>query len=361
MATGQRIFVVALLLSLLAHLVVAGSSSHWWTPPAHEISFPIEAHLQLPPPPVPLVPAVKAPTSPPKTVAQVAPPLAKPIAEPAVQAEAEPVVLAQAEPASVLAPRLASKPSPELAESVVAPVLPANDGVNAAPEALPEPSPEVISDASPARPLRNLPQQIALRYGVQSGEDGFTLGESIYSGWIRGGRYSLSSVTEATGVTAFFVRGKIVQRSEGSIGLEGMQPERFWGEKGGNIQRPVRFNWPSKLLELPAGSVELPARTQDLLSFAFHLAMSVKETDAAWTLPVTNGKKLRNYQFQIVGRESLNLGEHRVETLRVQGSRAGEGSLDVWLAESRHGLPVKIRTLDQKGKAIVLTLLEDGA
>jgi hypothetical protein len=112
------------------------------------------------------------------------------------------------------------------------------------------------------------------------------------------------------------------------------------------------------LLSLPGASVELPEDTQDLLSFPFHLAMTVREEDAPWTLPVTNGKKLRNYQFEIVGRESLTLGEQRVETLRVRGSRAGDGSLDVWLAESRHGMPVKIRTLDQKGKAIVLTLTD---
>lgn len=335
MLKRRRIFIAALLLSVMAHLVVASSSSHWWTPPAREIPFPIEAHLQLPEAARALVPTPVAntPITPAKsqhTQLPQAPLLDMPKAVSVTPDAVEPVVVAQAMP-------------PEVPTT-----------------AMPQELPPVAVDPPPTRPLRSLPQQLALRYSVQSGEDGFTLGESVYSGWIRDGRYSLSSVSEATGVAAMFVSGKIIQRSEGSIALEGLQPERFWGEKGSRVQTPVRFDWPSHLLALPSGSVELPARTQDLLSFPFHLAMTVQDADPPWTLSVTNGKKLRNYQFQIVGREFLNLGDQRVEAVRVQGSRAGEGSLDVWLAETRHWLPVKIRTLDQKGKVIVLTLLEGG-
>ena len=206
--------------------------------------------------------------------------------------------------------------------------------------------------------VRNLPERIALSYSVQSGEDGFTLGQSAYSGWIRNGRYSLTSVTEATGITSLFVSGKITQRSEGSLTAEGLQPDKFWGEKGERLQPPVRFDWPQKQLMLPAGAVELPMQTQDLLSFPFHLAMLVQEGASEWVLPVTNGKKLRNYRFQVIGRESLKVAAERMETLRLQGSRSGEGSLDVWLAPARNWLPVRIRTQDQKGKVIVLTLLD---
>jgi hypothetical protein len=68
---------------------------------------------------------------------------------------------------------------------------------------------------------------------------------------------------------------------------------------------------------------------------------------------------LRNYRFQAIGRESLKVGAERMETLRLQGSRSGEGSLDVWLAPARNWLPVRIRTQDQKGKVIVLTLQDE--
>jgi hypothetical protein len=349
MPRGQRIFVVALVFSLLAHWVVAGYSSRWWTSPAHEIPFPIETRLELvasaqvspakPAEPVPIRRAVPSPM-PMQPVEPIAVPGTAPQAVPDM-----PVTTTQAptqfpiDTPVALAPETPIDP-PQTPSEEVQPVAAAS------PET-PEPAP---------RAIRNLPQQIALTYSVQSGEEGFVLGQSIYSGWIRDGRYSLTSVTEATGITAIFVSGKITQRSEGSLTAEGLQPDKFWGEKGKQVQPPVRFDWLNRLLMLPAGAVELPAQTQDLLSFAFHLAMRVQENDAAWELPVTNGKKLRNYQFQVMGWETIGISGGRLEALRLQGSRSGEGSLDVWLAPARHWLPVRIRTLDQKGKVIVLTL-----
>jgi hypothetical protein len=55
-----------------------------------------------------------------------------------------------------------------------------------------------------------------------------------------------------------------------------------------------------------------------------------------------------------VGHETL--GEARLDTLHLQGGRAGEGTLDVWLAPTRHWLPVRIRSLDQKGGTLVFSL-----
>ncbi len=336
---GQRIFLAALLLSLLAHLIAAGSSSHWWTPPAPEIPFPIEARL------LEIAPA-------PTLAAPLATVRAKPQAE--VKLAARPVPPAEVEVAAP-PPAAEAMPPAQVANPVraVEPLVPA-------PEPVPPSDPPSAVSPPPAtsRALRNLPERIALRYGVQSGEDGFTVGQTTYSGRIGDGRYSLVSVTEATGIAALFVSGKIIQTSEGKVTASGLQPEQFWSAKGEKRLPPVRFDWPQQRLLLPSGGVDLPPQAQDLLSFPFHLAMRVREDDAAWSLPVTNGKKLREYGFQVLGREVLELTDERVETLRLQGSRSGEGSLDVWLAPARSWLPVRIRTLDQKGKVIVLTLQE---
>jgi hypothetical protein len=118
----------------------------------------------------------------------------------------------------------------------------------------------------------------------------------------------------------------------------------------------ARFDWPGKRLFLAKGEEILRDNTQDLLSFPFHLAMTVAEGDGGWIVPVTNGRKLKGYRFTILGRESVEVGRERLEALHVQGTRAFEGNLDVWLAPNRHWLPVRIRTEDQKGKVMELTL-----
>jgi hypothetical protein len=178
----------------------------------------------------------------------------------------------------------------------------------------------------------------------------------VYTWQARDGRYSLVSVAEATGLIALFASGKIVQSSEGRVTTSGLQPEQYTMAKGDRGQPPVQFDWGQKRLLLPGGGIELPELAQDLLSFAFHLAMTVRDGDGEWRLPVTNGKTLREYGFRIVGHETLTVGENTVETLHLLGGRPGTGSLDVWLAPSRHWLPTRIRTLDQKGKTLVLSL-----
>jgi hypothetical protein len=340
MRHGQRIFYAALLLSLLTHLIAAGSSGRWWMQPVREISFPIEARLSLvdvPPPPA----------------AAIAPP---PEVHHAVTRPSEPAAPA-AEEAKVAPPQPAPPallPMPPVAAPALPPTLPPD------PPQPNNPPPPVVSAAAPApaAALRNLPERIALRYSVQSGEAGFIIGRTTYSGQFRDGHYSLVSVTEATGITSLFISGKIIQTSEGRVTASGLQPELFWGAKGEKKQPPVRFDWAQQRLQLPDGGVELPPQTQDLMSFPFHLAMRVQDDAAAWTLPVTNGKKLREYRFQVFGRERLAYGEGEVETLHLQGSRSGEGSLDVWLAPDRNWLPLRIRTQDPQGKVIVLTLQE---
>ncbi len=209
----------------------------------------------------------------------------------------------------------------------------------------------------PAPPaVRQLPEHLTLRYAVQAGEGGFSLGQALYTWQQRADRYSLVSIARATGLASLFVSGQLVQTSEGRIGASGLQPEQYWLSRNQHRQDMARFDWSQRRLVMGSVGVELPSASQDVLSFPFHLAMTVEVSMRERTLWVSNGRKLRDYLFRNLGRERLTLGENEVDTLHLQGTRAGEGTLDVWLAPSRHWLPLRIRTLDQKGKVMVLNL-----
>jgi hypothetical protein len=222
------------------------------------------------------------------------------------------------------------------------------------------PAQEAIQEApaTPRRSVRSLPEKLVLVYEVLAGEGGFNLGKATYTWSAQAGRYHLVSVGEATGLAAMFMSGSIVQTSEGRIGPQGLVPDQFWMSRNSRRQESARFDWERMQLLLPKGGEILRPNTQDLLSFPFHLAMTVIEGDEGWILPVTNGRKLRGYRFAVLGRERLETGESGLDTLHVQGSRAGDGTLDVWLAPSRHWLPVRIRTQDLKGKVMELTLAD---
>ena len=341
---AQRIFWVAIALSLLAHLVVVGNAGFGWVTPQAEIPFPIQASLQMASEPKVATPAVEQVVEPKPQTKQPAPvqvdavtPSVSDLPQPAV----EPDLLVESE---LLAPveaveRVQPEPTTKSVVEVAAETTAVDESV-----------------VEPMRALRHLPTRIALRYRVESGENGFAIGQTHYSGEFDAGRYSLASVTEATGIAAFFISGKIIQTSEGRVTEFGLQPTSFWSAKGQRSQAPVRFDWAQSRLMLPSGGVELLPQTQDLMSFPFHLAMLMTDSAQEWKLPVTNGRKLREYVFHKLGQVSLTLGERQVETLHLRGERSGEGSLDVWLAPSHNWLPIRIRTLDQKGRVIVLTL-----
>lgn len=344
MKGGRQIFTTAVLLSLAVHVLVAGNAPGWWSAPAREVPFPIEAHLTLP-----------SASTQSEAPASVAPPrpirpgpdhtASSPAADlPLPQSETRP----QPEPAPVMpAPEPGPAPTPEPARQTAPP-----PGVAESPAPPSAPQAEI----RPQRELRPLPERLVLVYNVRAGEGGFNLGQATYTWQIRGERYHLSSVAQATGMASLFMSGRIEQNSEGRIGPSGLMPEQFSMARDLKRQDTARFDWPEKRLILPKSEELLRDNTQDLLSFPFHLAMTMTEGEAGWILPVTNGRKLKGYRFTVLGREPVEVGRDRLEAVHAQGTRAFEGSLDVWLAPGRHWLPIRIRTEDQKGKVIELNL-----
>lgn len=333
MPRAHRILAAALLVSLAIHLLMLASAGAWWTPPSEEIPFPIEASLVLPPPLPHKV----------YKVHKVLRPKAKRAAPPA----------APSIPAAAATPP--PTPAPDLAAT--APAAPTPPPIPALAPPAPAPAPEPAPAPKPSPPpLRQLPEHLNLRYAVQAGEGGFNLGEAFYSWQQRAGHYSLVSIVHATGLVSLFISGRLVQTSEGAITPDGLQPEQYWLSRNEHRQDTARFDWSQGRLVEGDGGVELPPGSQDVLSFPFHLAMTVDESIQEWHMWVSNGRKLQDYLFHNLGRERLTFGEAQIETLHLQGGRAGEGTLDVWLAPSRHWLPLRIRTLDQKGKILMLSL-----
>lgn len=209
---------------------------------------------------------------------------------------------------------------------------------------------------TPLAAARDFPDHMQMRYAVRAGDEGFNLGKAIYT-WRRwDGQYRLLSSAEASGLAALFINGKLVQQSEGTLTRKGLRPDSYWLERNGHRKDAVRFDWGNQRVRQGEDEAELPAGSQDLLSFPFHLALTVDAATPETRLWVSNGRKLREYMFRRLGNERLRLGKAEVDTLHLRGESAGEDRLDVWLAPSRNWLPLRIRTLDSKGNVMLLSL-----
>lgn len=305
----SRRLLAALAVSLLLHVWITGGIS---LPGFAEIEAeppPIEARLMGPAlKPVPPKPAakpksaVRPPTSP-MPASEPLPVAAEPVAEPASSAEAAPVVQ--------------------------------------------------VAD-TPATPAAALPEAFRIRFAVQGNEGGLTLGQLDHV-WRRSGeQYSLVGVARATGLFALFYSGLLSQTSNGRIAAEGLRPENYWMQRG-KKSYTAAFDWGRASVRLggPYGALPVAAGAQDYLSVVYQLALFARP--ASGTVVVVNGKRAKEYRYQELGRELVQLPLGEIEAIRLRIGQGGEeDDMELWLRAQPPQLPVKMTLIDNKGRTGVL-------
>ncbi len=179
-----------------------------------------------------------------------------------------------------------------------------------------------------------------------------------------GNRYRLQSLTKGIGVYALFGVRKLT--SEGEVTADGLKPARFEQQQGDKKPVVAVFDWDTRKLAMTGKkqttTVDLETGSQDLASFAYQFMFQTPTGDE-FTLPVTTGKKLRSYQYRVVGRDELLEGVlgGTLKTMHLTSVPRNEGDdeKELWLASDKHHLPAKIVFRDDNGARIeqVLTSL----
>jgi len=313
---------LALLISLLLHLTLIGAPG-WRVPTLDDLlrsnaSPPLEAHLVS-------VPTIPAP----------APRPAKPLTPPI--------------PHRTVAPGVIVMPH---GEPVASPPVAQQDSV----EAQPAPVEVAPSDtaASSAPPAPKLPRRGSIRFVVSRGDQGFVIGQSLHR-WSHDGKaYTLNNVTETTGIAAMIRPARVVQTSEGEVGLDGLRPREFRTEKNGIAGDTASFDWTQMKLILSGGAqheVRLVIGAQDMLSMFYQLsALYPWVPNEVSEIMIATGRKFERYVFKVLGEEKLptKFGELRALHLRTEGD--GGEAIDIWVGLELQGLPVKIRYADRQGE-----------
>lgn len=340
MPMGRRVrpWWLALAASLLLHGALIGALG-WrlpqWQPPAEPPPF--EARLLAKPPPAvaAVVPLPAPPIATRARPARAAPPPELP-AEEENGAETE-----AAAAAAVAATDLNDAPAVRLDEA---------PAIAAAPvEAVPAAAIEAPPALNPLPPRLDL--HFRVHYGVASGEQALL--------WVsQGERYTLTSVAAASGLAGVFYRGRFVQTSRGRITPHGLQPEEFWDQRGDKRSR-ARFDAANGSLTLiPAKGAPrhfaYQGDVQDALSLFFQLALTAPPPDGQLTYTVFNGKKLRDYRYEVRGEEILQTALGELRTLHLARVADDDGRFEAWLAMDRHYLPVRVLRSDEKGSTVEL-------
>lgn len=305
----RRSFILAIALSLLLHTgLLLGpviDLPNWSAPP------PLTVEVQSPPPP--------------------------PVSQP--QPVRRPIKLApKSPPVAQVAPEVAPDSAP-LAQTP------------ATPEA-PEP-PAAPIDSRPA-----FPSQLKLVYTVYRGEQGISVGKTTHSWRVTNQQYLLTSSTEATGLLSLFFGGRYILISNGELSENGLKPISFWIQRGQSGERTeyAEFDWEAKSLQFgkhhERHNVALSQGTQDQLSVFYHLALTAPHS-GRFKLALTTGRKFNQYEYQVIGEESLEtpLGVLKTQHLANVTQEAGNRT-DIWLAVDHHYLPVRFMLTAQKGEIL---------
>lgn len=205
---------------------------------------------------------------------------------------------------------------------------------------------------APRASSSELPRRGHIRFSISRDDLDFVVGEAVHT-WRREGKsYTLTSVTETTGLAALIKKARVVQTSAGEITADGLKPLEFHTVRNGVAAEAASFDWPAGRLHYSGGhEVSLSPGAQDVLSVFYQLGRRLPVGPVA--VMVATGKKFERYSFEVLGEERLQLPFGTQRALHLKSAGEGGEATEVWLGLDLRGLPLKIRYTDHKGQSFV--------
>jgi hypothetical protein len=201
------------------------------------------------------------------------------------------------------------------------------------------------------------PKSVTVTYeATRNGQPFANISESYSE---ENGRYRIVSETKGIGVYALFGVRRLL--SEGEVTAAGLKPLHFELHQGDNAKRSLYadFDWMNNTLNMKVKGKPVRATlepgTQDISSLIYQF-MFLQPKGETFKIPVTTGKKLKQYEYLVAGRNvplSLPAGDYQTTHLQDGAPDADEDSKELWLGgAASHYLPVKLVMRDDKGAVI---------
>lgn len=165
--------------------------------------------------------------------------------------------------------------------------------------------------------------------------------------------YSVVMESKTIGIAALY-RLHIRREAKGRITAAGLRPLTFVETRNDRITRSATFDWTAGKVQLIDGdnkqTVPLQPNTWDAASVACSFAFSLPDGKEQ-RLYVTDGRRITEYKYSVLGREKLSTPMGQLDTVHVkkiqdEGDKRG---FDAWLAVDRHFLLVRARATEKNG------------
>lgn len=199
------------------------------------------------------------------------------------------------------------------------------------------------------------PTNIELEYEVSRNGHAFGTVKESYTQ--EGNHYHIVSTTKGDGLYALL--GERVLISDGRVEEKGLIPDKFKLKRGDNERKSLvaDFDWTNNTLNmLVKGDVKketLSVGAQDLASYPYQFMYTPPEGEQV-KVALTNGKKFDQYTYNVESRNvALEVGNETYKTIHLVDAEAeGKSKKELWLAPTKHYLPVKYLVVDKHGDKI---------
>jgi len=171
--------------------------------------------------------------------------------------------------------------------------------------------------------------------------------------------FVFESVTRPTGVSRLLRSGQVVERSRWTWHGRRLRPlEYTWFSRGGDAPRTVnlRFDWDRRQLTntINGEPWQMPLSddlTVDKLLFQLRLMHDLPSDRRRLRYPVADGGRLKHYELEILGPETIRIPSGTWRTIRVRRNNGGLRTT-FWCAEKLNYLPVRIERRKADGSTI---------
>lgn len=193
----------------------------------------------------------------------------------------------------------------------------------------------------------NVPEAMSATYALKKGIIEF--GESTRTLKPLGnGQYTFESVTSATGMFSWILRGKIVERSTFNYTNGVVRPLEYFYEKvSGSKTRTVKlnFDWAKNTVVNTVNddpwTMTLEPGVQDKLIYQISLMKDMAPGKRDYQYKVADGGSIKIYQVVMTGEEEVDTPYGKFATVKV--TRVGDKrNTTLWCAPKLNYLPVKI-------------------
>jgi hypothetical protein len=162
--------------------------------------------------------------------------------------------------------------------------------------------------------------------------------------------YRYESRSTPTPLVSWLLRDKLHETSIGTLTGDGVRPDQYHYKRSGGKKERVDelvFDWQSMRVsndvEGSRWEMDIPAGTLDKLASQLGMMLALDQGKTDITFNIADDNKLKEYRFQVVGKETLELPAGTFETVKILRLRENKKRETlVWCAPALNYLPVRI-------------------